>query len=79
MSEWFRLSLGLGLMFVSGWLIHAALMAARDSCVDYLRRSQQWYKDHPYDWDGPATFRHLETSLLKWLTGARQGRAISEP
>jgi len=79
MSDWFRLSLGLGLMFFSGWLIHSALLSARNACVEYLRRSQQWYKDHPWAWDGPAEFKHWEASLLKYLTGERQGWEISEP
>ena len=71
--ELYRLVLGLGLMFFSGWMIHSALMAAKDMCVDYLRYQQQKAKDHPWDWVCPASFRHLENSLLEWLTGGRQG------
>jgi hypothetical protein len=73
MSDSFRLGLGLGLMFCSGWMIHSALMAARDLVVDYLRYQQQKAKDHPWSWDCPASIRHLEASLLEWLTSGRQG------
>jgi hypothetical protein len=77
--ELYRLVLGLGLMFFSGWMIHSALMAARDACISYLRRSQEYRRANPFAWTGPAEFNHMEDSLLKYLTGERQGRAVSGP